>query len=140
MTSSKPKGTGSSLWLVPSEDSELYKAIHNLIITKIPSLYPIALSPHFTPHVTLTANTIPSDLSEPQQWLDRLKARESSKLRVLIRELDVGEIFFQKLTMNCEKTPELCDLAEHCRAAGLNNDDDAKSWIQKNYRPHCSLM
>ena len=135
-----PKSAGSSLWLVPPEDSSLYKAIHSLITTSIPPLYPIALPLRFTPHVTLTANTISSELQQPQQWLNGLKLPDLSSLKMAIREVQVGDIFFQKLTMSCEKTAELCSLASFCRRTGLGNEGEAKGWVEQNYRPHYSLM
>ena len=133
---------GSSLWLVPPVDSDLYKAVHCLILKLVPSVYPIAIPPRFTPHVTLTADTVPSDISNPQKWLEGLELPELDSFKVAIQKAQVGSVFFQKLTMRCEKTPELCQLAGHCRAAGLQQTDakEARDWIEGNYGPHMSLM
>ena len=138
----RPESVGSSLWLVPPEDSELYKTIHSLILTSIPSLYPIAIPPQFVPHISLTVDTIApdSELPQPQKWLDRLKLGDLSKLKISIGEVDVGKIFFQKLTMLCERTPELLELAAHCRGVATGNVDEADGWVKQNYKPHCSLM
>ena len=132
---------GSSVWLVPPEDSALYKAIHHLINNIIPSIYPIAIPPQFTPHITLTANTIPSDLqsSDSQKWLDNLNL-PNGKLRVAIEDVQVGSIFFQKLTMRCETSRPLCNLAAYCRGIGTGDETEANDWVQQRYRPHCSLM
>lgn len=140
--SRRPETTGSSLWLVPPESSDLYKALHTLIFTSIPSLFPIALPPRFTPHITLTADTISPDaeLSQPQKWLDSLKLGNLSELKMSIGEVAVGEMFFQKLVLLCEKTPELLDLAAHCRGIATGNVEDAREWVRENYRPHCSLL
>lgn len=130
-----------SLWLLPPEDSELFKALQSLIHTSMPSLYPISIPPRFSPHVTLTANTIPKDWAEsqPRNWLEKLQLPEDD-LKVTIQNVHVGEIFFQKLIMLCEKTAQLCDLAATCRAVGDEIRKDAREWIDQYYKPHCSLM
>lgn len=130
--------TGSSLWLVPPEDSDLYKAIYSLITQELPSFLATADCALFTPHVTLTADTIsPSSTKDLRPLLDSLKL---GSLHVDIRKLDVGTIFFQKLTMQCEKTPELHRLAVQCRTISTGDGEEAKLWVKENYRPHCSLM
>jgi 2',3'-cyclic-nucleotide 3'-phosphodiesterase len=134
---------GSSLWLVPPEDSELYKTIHELIINKIPPLYPNASPPKFTPHVTLTSDLTSDHQPEAQQWLDSIALPESvSSMKVTIRHVAVGSIYYQKLTMRCDKTAELCDLAATCRAGGVDDVDSqqAQRWAKEKYGPHCSLM
>ncbi|KAK3696550.1 hypothetical protein LTR37_017892 [Vermiconidia calcicola] len=137
-----PKFSGSSLWLVPPEDSQLYKAIDQLIKTTIPSLYPIAIPPQFTPHITLTADTLSAGSEEeaPQQRLDDLNLSGLDNFKVTIGEVTVGSIFFQKLTMQCKRTPGLCKLAAYCRGVGLQNEQEAREWVEKEYRPHASLM
>ncbi|KAK4901899.1 hypothetical protein LTR49_027184 [Elasticomyces elasticus] len=112
---------GSSLWLVPPEDSELYKAIDNLVNQRLPSIYTNASPKRFSPHVTLTSDTI-SDYADPQEWLDSISLpREDAlaSLVVTIKDVQVGKPFFRKLTMACTKTVELCGLAGHCRVAGV---------------------
>lgn len=118
---------------MPPEDSELYKAIHFPILPSIPSLFPIAIPPCFTPHVSLTVDTIfpDAELSQPQKWLDRLKLGDPSKLKVTIREIDIGESFFQKLVMLCERTPELLELAAHCRGVAIGDVEEAQTWVQQ---------
>ncbi|KAK5690297.1 hypothetical protein LTR17_025989 [Elasticomyces elasticus] len=112
---------GSSLWLVPPEDSDLYKAIDNLVIQRLPSIYTNASPKRFSPHVTLTSDTI-SDYADPQEWLDSISLPRDDALAslvVTIKDVQVGKPFFKKLTMACSKTVELCDLAVHCRLAGV---------------------
>ena len=137
---------GSSLWLVPPEDSELYKAIHELTVNNIPSIFPNENPPGFFPHITLTSNALTDPATEPsdkQDWLDGIPMRGSIKaLKVAIQEVEVGKIFFKKVTMRCDKTHELCQLAAACRAAGVEGVDaeGAEKWVGEQYLPHCSLM
>ena len=140
--SGKPESLGYSLWLVPPEDSELYKAIHSLIFTSIPALFPIAIPPEFTPHVSLTTDTISPDalLLKPQAWLDELQLGSLSKLRLIIGEVEVRELFFEKLVLACEQAPEMSELAAQCRAVATGNIKDAQAWVKQNYKPHCSLL
>ncbi|KAK3615621.1 hypothetical protein LTR56_026479 [Elasticomyces elasticus] len=135
---------GSSLWLVPPEDSELYKAIDNLVNQRLPSIYTNASPKRFSPHVTLTSDTI-SDYADPQEWLDSISLpREDAlaSLVVTIKDVQVGKPFFRKLTMACTKTVELCGLAGHCRVAGVEGveQEAADKWVDESYSPHCSLM
>ncbi|KAK4560574.1 hypothetical protein LTR86_005771 [Recurvomyces mirabilis] len=133
---------GSSLWLVPPEESELYKAIHHLILQNVPAIFPDTTLPQFAPHVTLTSDTT-SDQEDPQEWLDNSTLPDSvERLRVRIEQLDDGKIFFQSLIMKCEKSVELCELAVHCRVAGVKDTDSktAETWVQERFVPHCSLM
>ncbi|KAK3672244.1 hypothetical protein LTR78_007784 [Recurvomyces mirabilis] len=117
---------GSSLWLLPLPDSELYKTIQNLILQDVPAVYHDAAPPQFTPHITLTSDTI-SDQEDPQDWLDNITLPESLRdLQVNIKQLDAGNVFFQSLIMKCENSMELCELAVHCRVAGVK-DTDAKA-------------
>ena len=152
---------GSSLWLVPPEDSTLYQTLQALIQTGVPALYPIALPVHFTPHVTLTADTLqspwPSSPYAAQAWLDNLPLSDEQvqNSHITLHEVAVGEIFFRKLAINCETTPALVNLAARCRARALlrergggeasldDNEEEektARDWVEKNYAPHCSLM
>ncbi|KAK5120967.1 hypothetical protein LTR85_005751 [Meristemomyces frigidus] len=123
---------GSSLWLVPPEDSELYKAIYELIVTDVPSVYP-AKVPHFTPHITLTSDVTIPDTEDSQKWLEGIKLPDTKALKVAIRQAEVGSIFFKKITMRCDKTPELCALAASCRAAGVQGNDakGAQKWAEE---------
>ena len=137
-----PTMPGSSLWLVPPEDSELYKTIHNLILREVPALFSDVSPPQFTPHITLTADTV-SDQEDPQAWLDGITLPYSVKdLQINIEQLHAGSIFFQSLIVLCEESISLCELAVHCRAAGVQDTDlqVAKRWAQQSYVPHCSLM
>ncbi|RMX74663.1 hypothetical protein D0869_12368 [Hortaea werneckii] len=174
---------GSSLWLVPPEDSALYRTCHRLITHHISSLFPpgaVPPPPLFTPHVTLTADTVPSDLLEqgPQEqrreqelressstsptepatsaetWLDELVLPPPSRdLKVAIQKVQVEGHFFRKLTMQCEKSSQLCELAATCRAAcgveglldggeqeGAEKLEEAGKWVRECYAPHLSLM
>lgn len=133
---------GSSLWLVPLPNSWLYNALNSLINTDIPDIYPEAAQPSFTPHVTLTADTIPSDLQDPQEWLDTVKLPTfgTEKLTMRIGEPVIGSIYFQKLTLAVEKNRQICELAIACRAASTNDEAQSRRWVGEQYWPHCSLM
>ncbi|KAK3615575.1 hypothetical protein LTR56_026507 [Elasticomyces elasticus] len=132
---------GSSLWLVPPEDSDLYKAIDNLVNQRLPSIYTNASPKRFLPHVTLTSDTI-SNYADPQEWLDSISLPRDDALAslvVTIKDVQVGKPFFRKLTMACSKTFELCDLALHCRIAGVegveqevaNNSDASEDHVEE---------
>lgn len=138
---------GSSLWLIPPPHSSLYSTLNTLINTTIPATIPPSTKtttqppPHFSPHVTLTADTVtPSD--DPQQWLDRLSLPETAKdLRVQMKEPQVGEIFFRKLTLRCEKNDGLKALAGACRRAGTGEGSaEVEDWVEGVYAPHLSLL
>lgn len=139
--------TGSSLWLLPPQDSKLNAALQHLIASAIPSIFPRAAAPHFIPHVTLTADT---DLSadaarDPQAWLERLQLPvEAEHARLVLRGPRVGEQYFQKLTLACDKTSPLKDLAAACRVSASPNGGDARAaardWVEGTYNPHLSLM
>ena len=155
---------GSSLWLVPPEDSALYKSCHQLITTHIPSLFSSSLAtppPLFTPHVTLTADTVPPDLfpdsTDPaisaQKWLDSIDLPAPSTtqegLKVVIQKVQIEGHFFRKLTLRCEKSSQLCELAERCRAhhrgkeglvGGEQKREEVGKWVRESYAPHLSLM
>ena len=138
---------GSSLWLVPPEDSELYATIYDLTVNRIPPIFPNTNPPRFVPHITLTSNALTDPTtspSDPQEWLHNISLPDTiNDLKITIQDLEVGEIFFKKITMRCEKTRELCDLAASCRAAGVEGVDDegARKWVGgEAYLPHCSLM
>lgn len=135
---------GSSLWLVPPESSELYRVCHELILKQVPSACLVDQPTHFTPHITLTADLMLQGLegSTAQQWLDRLTLPYGETLRVPIREVEVGRVFFKKITMRCEKTSGLCELAAMCRAACVDGlgEAGAMKWVEQSYLPHLSLM
>lgn len=142
MSSSEGK-TRYSLWLVPPEDTPLDKSITKVIHYTLPPIFPEveAMPSSLGPHITLKANPIlgPSD-SSPQAWLDQLRLPDLSKLRIRLGELHVGEVFFQKLIQKCDTTPELCELAAVCRAAGTGaTQEDELKWIEENFKPHLSL-
>lgn len=135
---------GSSLWLVPPEDSELYKTCHELILKHVPAVYPVALPPHFTPHVTLTADTLTRDLdlSQAQKWLDAIDLPDTGGLTMAVQDVEVGSAFFKKITMRCAKGPALGALAATCRAAAVDGlgKHGAHRWVEESYAPHLSLM
>jgi 2',3'-cyclic-nucleotide 3'-phosphodiesterase len=131
----------ASLWLIPPKDSALSKSLATIINQTLPSLFPEALPPNFAPHITLTSDIIPADVANPRQWLDQLQLPDLSGLKITIGELHVGEIVFQKLIQLCDKTEALCELAAACRRAGTGEEEGVvREWIDKNYRPHLSLM
>jgi len=134
---------GSSLWLVPPQDSPLNSSLTTLIHSQIPSTYPQTITTPFSPHVTLTADTIPpTQDSEAQQWLDDIALPSSvAALKVAIKEAQTSEAFFRKLTLRCNKSPELCALASACRRAGTGEGEgDVRVWVVGSYAPHLSLM
>ncbi|TKA80307.1 hypothetical protein B0A55_02213 [Friedmanniomyces simplex] len=141
---------GSSLWLVPPPDSDLHKALQDLITTHLPSIYPSSSSssspppPNFPPHITLTSSTT-TPPTDPQAWLDSIPLSPEEVLAALtvsIRDPLVGTPFFRKLTLACGKTRELCDLAVRCRVAGVEGveEAEARKWMIASFGPHCSLM
>lgn len=136
------RSEGYSLWLVPAPSSSLFTTVQTLIHTSIPSAYPDIVPPRFSPHVTLTGGTIHLQPDvDPGRWLQSFELTVTKDpLKVIVRELHVGDIFFQKLIMLCEKSDALCELAAYCRTRALGNEDGVKEWIKENYRPHCSLM
>ncbi|KAK3096378.1 hypothetical protein LTR53_019302, partial [Teratosphaeriaceae sp. CCFEE 6253] len=111
---------GFALWLVPPEDSPLYKVLHAMILTHIPSIYPHASPARFTPHITLTSDcTLPDDIDQ-QAWLDSIALPDNlADLRIHIKGMQREAAYFRKLTLMCEKTATLCELAVRCRAAGV---------------------
>lgn len=130
-----------SLWLIPPKDSQLYKTLLALIIQVLPPLFPEALPPNFTPHITLTADTVLTDLANPQEWLGKIQLQDRNGLKVNIENLEIGNIFFQKVIQLCEKTRPLCELAATCRNAGTGeSEEETKEWVERNWRPHCSLV
>ena len=134
---------GSSLWLVPPEESSLFKAIQTLIAEQIPPIFPVAIPPRFPPHVTLSGDITVSDESDAQEWLDSLSLPKNiDNLKLVIGEAEVGDIFFKKVTMTCNNTPELEDLAAACRAAKSQIVEATKAYghATEQYLPHCSLM
>lgn len=134
---------GFSLWLIPPESSALFKAMKELIESSIPSLFQESLAPQFSPHVTLTAGTIdPESIpKDPQHWIDNLELSPNAEtVRVKINDIHVGNIFFQKLILLCEKSHELCELALFCRTLRIDDRDSALAWVEESYGPHCSLM
>ena len=132
---------GSSLWLTPTPNNPLHKTLTTLITTSIPALYPIAIPPRFSPHVTLTADTITNE-KDPQTWLDNLQLPDTTAdLEVRVKEAQVGEIFFRKLKLRCEKTDALRELAGACRRAGTaEGEREVEEWVRGVYEPHLSLM
>ena len=168
---------GSSLWLVPPEDSALYRTCHRLITHHIPSLFPGAVPPPplFSPHVTLTADTVSPNFRErgqeqdqgqsspsfsstdptisAQTWLNSIVLSPPTRdLEVAIQSAQVEGQFFRKLTMRCEKSSQLCELARTCRAQGLKRldggeqqgeagkEEEVGKWVRECYAPHLSLM
>ena len=132
--------SGSSLWLIPPE-GPLKEAMSQLINSTLPQLFAASSPPNFSPHITISASTIPADLPDPQEWLDSLPLPELSGLKLRVGELEVGDIVFQKLIQLCEKNEALCELAATCRSAGTGESvGEAREWIESNCKPHVSLM
>lgn len=127
---------GSSLWLLPPPSSSFNSTLQSLISHSIPSLFPSTQVPHFIPHITLTSH-IPSGStsSDPQAWLTNLSLPSLSSVK--IQSPKVGTLFFQKLTLACEKSHELTALAKACRSQAVGDDVVA---FAEGYYPHTSLM
>ncbi len=146
---SNPPSTASehhSLWLVPLPSSPLYTTLQQTIHITAPTAYPKTIAPRFPPHVTLTAGTINLRPTEtPSEFFERLSwdfpRITRPKVQVNIGELHVGEIFFQKLVLVCEKTRPLCDMAVYARCLYDEGGQKAcERWVEENWRPHLSLL
>ncbi|KAF2084479.1 2',3'-cyclic-nucleotide 3'-phosphodiesterase, partial [Saccharata proteae CBS 121410] len=142
---------GCSLWLVPPKSSTLYSVLSDIITTTLPEQFPNDSIPTFVPHVTLTSNINPSlftdsiDEEEQQKgaeaWLKKLDLPTAKQVEVTFQGLDVGQVFFKKLTLRVNKSG-LAKLALVSRKDGVEggNEEPARDWLESSYGPHCSLM
>ncbi|OJD37642.1 2 cyclic-nucleotide 3-phosphodiesterase [Diplodia corticola] len=147
---------GFSLWLVPPVASSARAALSALIAESLPAQFPTEQPPppRFVPHVTLTSD-VQSDVfsksSDEQQqkrdaraWLEGLADLPAGRdVRVRFETLDVGEKFVQKLTLRVLKEGGLRELARVSRLHGVeggSNVDAVETWLDRAYRPHCSLV
>jgi len=122
-------------------------ALNNLITTAIPSAFPgqDAKLPTFPAHVTLTSEIDLGSLKpNPAAWLERLAVPQVADVTVRFREVAVGQAFFKKLFLRCERGG-LEGLAQLCRwqaveggAAG-SGMENAERWVE-GWDPHVSLM
>jgi 2',3'-cyclic-nucleotide 3'-phosphodiesterase len=127
---------GLSLWLVPTEGSDIYNGLTEAITRVVPSTLGVSDSvPKFVPHLTL-ASRIPkqSTTEDPQKWLDGIDVPAISTVEVKFRELATGDAFFKKLFIRCERTDSLLQLAASCRAFSSAKLDEAQ------YDPHVSIL
>ena len=126
---------GLSLWLVPTEGSDIYNALTKAMNQLVPPILGASDSPKFEPHVTL-ASRIPrqSIKTDPQKWLDGIDLPAVSTVEVKFHELAVGEAFFKKLFIRCKRSDSLLQLASSCRAFSSAKIDEAQ------YDPHVSIL
>ena len=96
----------------------------------------------FSPHLTLTSDISKENVrNEPQIWLDSLPLHLAKPPTVKFQSLDVGDIFFKKLTLSAQMEP-LHDVATQIRAAANEGGDAlaAERWARDVYAPHVSLL
>ena len=127
---------GLSLWLVPPEDSHVYNALNKAITEIVPHEAGASDSaPRFEPHLTL-ASRIPrqSITSDPQQWLEEIDLPTISEVEVRWHELAVGDAYFKKLFIRCQRSSSLLQLASSCRVFSSAESGEAQ------YDPHVSLL
>ena len=134
------KMPGSSIWLLPPEDSPLNATLAALI-EKTSLRFD---SPHrFLPHVTLTSNISPSIYgTDPQSWLDQLTVQSIESIAVIFEKLASEDVFFRKLYIKCMKGDGIQKLATICRQSsdGCSDYTKAKQWTASEFNPHLSLL
>ncbi|KAK5095955.1 DNA replication initiation factor cdc45 [Lithohypha guttulata] len=140
----------SSLWVIPPRDDHPFnKSLLSLIQETIPSDFPRVPKSNFKflPHVTVTSEISPSTYgSDAQSWLDNLSLptefqKEKVEPTIELEEIEVGDVFFRKLTLRAKKDENLVKLASVCRSQGLGvSDEEGKKWAESEYAPHLSLM
>ena len=128
---------------MPPKGSQIDLVLSRLIQKTVPQHFPELKSPvDFSPHLTLTSD-IPKEVveNEPQTWLDSLPLNLAKSPIVKFQSLDVGEIFFKKLTLSALIEP-LHDVATQIRAAANEGGDAraAERWARDVYAPHVSLL
>ena len=128
---------------MPPKGSQIDLLLSRLIIGIVPQRFPELTSPvDFSPHLTLTSD-IPKEVveTEPQTWLDSLPLNLTKPPMVKFQSLDVGDIFFKKLTLSALLEP-LHDVATQMRAAANEGGDAlaAERWARDVYAPHVSLL
>jgi 2',3'-cyclic-nucleotide 3'-phosphodiesterase len=130
---------GSSLWLLLPSNHPL-QPVFETLIKKTSAHFN---SPHlFIPHVTLTSNIDPSSYEpNPQKWINDLEFPASQDVVVRFQNLQSEYIFVKKLYVQVEK-PGLEKLARIARTAvsGYGDLETAKTWVDREYRPHLSLL
>ncbi|KAF2706713.1 2, 3 cyclic phosphodiesterase [Pleomassaria siparia CBS 279.74] len=130
---------GSSLWLLPPSDHPLDATLTNLINSTSTRFN----SPHlFVPHVTLTVDINPATYAtEPQAWLNSLILPDRGNVKVQLGELQSDDFFFKKLYFNVGKHG-VGDLAKVARMKvnGFEEEETANMWVEKEYKPHLSLL
>jgi 2',3'-cyclic-nucleotide 3'-phosphodiesterase len=118
-----------------------------VITNKIPSAFAEqgAQLPHFAPHVTLTSDIDLSTLKPtPEKWLERLAVPQVNDMKVVFKEVAVGNTFTKKLFIRCEKG-SLEGLATLCRWQAIEGGETgvgtakAEKWAE-SWDPHVSLM
>ena len=131
---------GSSLWLLPPEDSPLNATLATLIektSLRFDSTH------RFLPHVTLTSNISPSVYGkDPQSWLDKLSFQSIESTAVIFMELASEDVFVRKLYIKCTKGDSIQKLATSCRQSvdGYGDYTKANQWTASEYNPHLSLL
>lgn len=132
---SKAGDPGLSLWLIPPENNDIYKALKNAIDHQVPDALGLSNTPRFEPHVTLTSR-IPKESvgTDPQKWLDEMNLPSISGVEVEFQELANGDAFFKKLFIRCGRSESLLRLASTCRVFSSAKIDEAQ------YDPHVSIL
>ena len=134
-SAAKSGDPGLSLWLIPPEDGDIYKVLNNAITHLVPRTLKVSDAPRFEPHVTLTSR-IPSHSvgSDPQRWLDEMDLPSVAEVEVKFQELALGDAFFKKLFIRCERSESLLRLAASCRVFSSSKTGEAE------YDAHVSLL
>jgi len=80
--------------------------------------------------------------SNPQEWLDALDLEGLTPPNVHFATVIVGNAFFKKIYLQCDKHEDILELATMCRSYGVEKGDDkaARKWVKGQYDPHCSLL
>lgn len=126
---------GLSLWLVPTEGSNIYNALAKAITQIVPPTLSVSDSPKFEPHLTLASRIPKHSITEnPQKWLDGIDLPAISTVEVQFHELATGNAFFKKLFIRCARSDSLLQLAASCRAFSSANIDETQ------YDPHVSIL
>lgn len=139
----------SSLWLItPKEDHAFNKSLIELISSTVPANFPRAPKYNFIPHVTITSDIDPAKTygksSSPQEWLDSLNIpdfkAEHNEVPIELQKIEIGEPFFQKVTLRAKKDANLLKFAGKLREQAVPTTSDAATWAEKEYLPHLSLF
>ncbi|KAF2774087.1 hypothetical protein EJ03DRAFT_264026, partial [Teratosphaeria nubilosa] len=112
-----------SLWLVPPKNTPFTKTTQDLIPT----------------------NLLPAD--PPQAWLDALHLppafqKERNEVVLELDALHAADEFYRKLHVAVSPDANLRKLAAVVRAQVVpaTSEEEARSWVEREFRPHLSLF